>query len=153
MGRPAKEYALTIDMAKEIVTVGRSERGRQARQYFLQGERIAVRALPSSATANQVDLREATLMRVIGQMVELKLASIPGYAVVDAISVRTIFDDDFKVPSTARRSLQRWVFNQLRSYCLAKGIKAQRRAHSGTWIFPRHDALVFCAGALRAPHS
>src|SRR5690606_23355924 len=38
-GRPAKEYALTIDMAKELSMVERNEKGKQARQYFIECER------------------------------------------------------------------------------------------------------------------
>lgn len=40
-GRPAKEYAITIDMAKELSMVERNERGKQARQYFIECERRA----------------------------------------------------------------------------------------------------------------
>lgn len=38
-GRPATETQLTIDMAKEICMLQRNEKGKQARQYFLQLER------------------------------------------------------------------------------------------------------------------
>lgn len=38
-GRPAKEYAVTIDMAKELAMVERNEKGKQARQYFIACER------------------------------------------------------------------------------------------------------------------
>lgn len=38
-GRPAQDASLTIDMAKEICMIQRNEKGKQARQYFLQLEK------------------------------------------------------------------------------------------------------------------
>lgn len=40
-GRPGIDYALTIDCAKEISMLQRSEKGKQARLYFLECERKA----------------------------------------------------------------------------------------------------------------
>ena len=38
-GRPAQDAQLTMDMAKELCMIQRSEKGRQARQYFIQLEK------------------------------------------------------------------------------------------------------------------
>lgn len=38
-GRPAKEYAITLDMAKEMSMVERNEKGREARRYFIACEK------------------------------------------------------------------------------------------------------------------
>ena len=40
-GRPQREYSLTLDMAKELSMVERNTKGKQARQYFIQCERVA----------------------------------------------------------------------------------------------------------------
>jgi len=56
-GRPAKEYALTLDMAKELSMVERNERGKQARQYFIECERRAKEAPPALNPANMSRLQ------------------------------------------------------------------------------------------------
>lgn len=38
-GQPTKDYALKIDMAKEISMIQRNEKGKQARQYFISVEK------------------------------------------------------------------------------------------------------------------
>ena len=50
-GRPAKEFALTLDMAKELAMVERNNKGKQARQYFIECER--------RAKANVIDITTA----------------------------------------------------------------------------------------------
>jgi anti-repressor protein len=58
-GRPAKEYALTLDMAKELSMVERTEKGKQARQYFLVCERRAKN--PVAALSDPTFLRNTLL--------------------------------------------------------------------------------------------
>ncbi|WP_292325759.1 antA/AntB antirepressor family protein [Mesorhizobium sp.] len=55
-GRPMKEYALSIDMAKQLSMVERNEQGQRARLYFLECERRA--KAPSS-----VDLNDPATLR------------------------------------------------------------------------------------------
>jgi anti-repressor protein len=38
----AVEYFLSMDMAKELSMVERTEKGKEARQYFLERERVAI---------------------------------------------------------------------------------------------------------------
>ncbi|AXP39466.1 antA/AntB antirepressor family protein [Haemophilus influenzae] len=40
-GRPSREWFISIDMAKELSMVERNEKGKQARQYFIEMEKVA----------------------------------------------------------------------------------------------------------------
>ena len=60
--RVAMEYRLTLDMAKELAMVERTDRGRQARRYFIECERQLrqlQQSLPASMTAKQAPLSRA----------------------------------------------------------------------------------------------
>lgn len=50
-GRPSREYYLTLDMAKELAMVENNEKGKQARQYFIECEKKL-----NSTTTTQVQV-------------------------------------------------------------------------------------------------
>ncbi|MGF7219100.1 anti-repressor protein [Spirosoma lacussanchae] len=58
-GRPETDYALTLDMAKELSMVERNEKGKQARQYFIDCEK----ALRQVTTIAQAPAQPAQLSR------------------------------------------------------------------------------------------
>jgi anti-repressor protein len=61
-GRPLTEYALTIDMAKEISMVEGNDKGKQARQYFIAMEKKAKSLEKSIPKTYAEALMEAALL-------------------------------------------------------------------------------------------
>ena len=61
-GRPAKEYHITLDMAKELSMVERNEQGRKARRYFIQKEKEALGIIkPDTAATLDILFYEAAI--------------------------------------------------------------------------------------------
>lgn len=47
-GRPSKEYALSLDMAKELCMIENNEKGRMIRKYFIEVEKkVRMQSVPS----------------------------------------------------------------------------------------------------------
>ena len=64
-GRPSKDYALTIECAKEISMLQRSEKGKEARKYFIKCEkRLRSLAPKTFAEALQLAADQAKMIEI-----------------------------------------------------------------------------------------
>ena len=71
-GRPAKEYAITLDMAKELSMVERNEQGKRARRYFIAMENKAKQPADPIAVLNDPASMRGLLLVYAEKQMELQ---------------------------------------------------------------------------------
>ena len=75
-GRPATDHAIRLDMAKEIAMIQRSEKGKQARQYFIQIEKDYNSPEKIMARASQIAEKELSNLRLENKVQEQQIAEL-----------------------------------------------------------------------------
>ncbi|MDK4256801.1 antA/AntB antirepressor family protein [Corynebacterium propinquum] len=61
-GRPGQDHIISLDMAKEVSMIQRTERGKQARQYFIECER-RMKQLQPELTPEQLMAKVFSLLK------------------------------------------------------------------------------------------
>lgn len=84
VGKPRKDYHLSVDMAKELALVENNEQGKKARRYFIDMEKVARQEIPAflrrGPAAGQVEALQAVALQkprwaALKRYYELKLTS------------------------------------------------------------------------------
>lgn len=80
-GSETKDYVLTLDFAKNLCMLSRTERGQQVRNYFLEVEKIAMEATQPAISEKRLQALENKLKRLEAATVtsEIHEFSIFGY--------------------------------------------------------------------------
>lgn len=84
-GRPSINHEMTIDMAKEISMLQRTERGKQARQYFLECEK-RLKAMPVLSPAEQMAQGLLAAQKLLAEKEQRITEMTPKAIFADAVS-------------------------------------------------------------------
>lgn len=85
-GRPSVNHEMTIDMAKEISMIQRTERGKQARQYFLECEKRLKAMPPALSPAEQMAQGLLAAQKLLAEKEQRITEMTPKAIFADAVS-------------------------------------------------------------------
>lgn len=120
-GRPSSDFALTIDCAKEISMVQRTDKGKQARQYFIDCEKRLMAEAAKDMLISEAGKKLQLLLNMV-EVYEPKIRYLEDILQSPTLILTTIIAKDYGMSAIAfNRKLEFW------------GI-IWRPGKSGTWV-------------------
>lgn len=123
-GRPSEDHILTMDMAKELSMVQNNERGRQARQYFIECERLAREAHATSIENAKSVVAQMTRSEILQIALNAEEERLALEAKNKELTPKAEAYDDF-MDTTGKYNIgtvakmfgrgQNWLFRELRN--------------------------------------
>lgn len=126
-GRPSKEYFLTLDMAKELSMVERNEKGKLARQYFIECEK----QLRQPPQLNDPGFLRDTLLTYTERVIELEAQVEEQKPDVEALHRISTADGSFCFRDAAKMLQIRPI--DLNKFLVSNGW-IFRQGQSGPWL-------------------
>lgn len=115
-GRPSEDHILTMDMAKELSMVQNNERGRQARQYFIECERRAKQPTVNGAELTRMELIQIA-MNAETERLQLEAKNKELEPKADAYDEFIDATGKYNIGTVAKMfgKGQNWLFRELRN--------------------------------------
>lgn len=120
-GRPATDYQMTIEMGKEIAMIQRNEKGKQARQYFIELERRW--NSPEYVMKRALEFANKQIEQLMNENIALKPKALFADSVSCSESTILIGDLAKLISKNGREIGQKRLFEWLRNhdYLMKKG--------------------------------
>lgn len=100
-GRPAKEYLLSLDMAKQLSMIERNEKGKQARRYFIECEK-RLRNMPTVPALDFSD--RLSMLKLIQETTQEAIVAEEGRLI--AVAEVKVLTEEVVAQSVEKEELQ-----------------------------------------------
>lgn len=105
-GGTIKDHIISLDMAKEISMIQRTDKGKKARQYFIECER---QAKEKTNTLSGKELMAAALIEAQATMKELENTTKKQQAQLEAAAPKVAYHDRFISPDSDVFTIDDWA--------------------------------------------